>query len=58
MFHLIYIYYSTTLLSGCLVLALEVKAVQDFFGWKHFEQTPMLFYPSLKAQVWFGEEVM
>ena len=29
---------------------------QDLFAWKRFEQTPMLFYPSLKEQVWYGEE--
>ena len=29
---------------------------QAYFSWQRFEQTPMLFYPSLKAQVWFGEQ--
>ncbi|CAL1167232.1 unnamed protein product [Cladocopium goreaui] len=32
------------------------QATKDLFAWKRFEQTPMLFYPSLKSQVWFGEE--
>ncbi|CAJ1446338.1 unnamed protein product [Effrenium voratum] len=32
------------------------SATQAYFSWQRFEQTPMLFYPSLKAQVWFGEQ--
>ncbi|CAK9063947.1 unnamed protein product [Durusdinium trenchii] len=38
-------------------VALQVyEATKELFAWQRFEQTPMLFYPSFKAQVWFGEE--
>ncbi|CAE7892811.1 unnamed protein product, partial [Symbiodinium necroappetens] len=32
------------------------EATKDLFAWRDFHQTPMLFYPTLRRQVWYGEE--
>ncbi|OLQ10691.1 hypothetical protein AK812_SmicGene5579 [Symbiodinium microadriaticum] len=32
------------------------EATKDLFAWRDFQQTPMLFYPTLRRQVWYGEE--
>ncbi|CAE7608895.1 unnamed protein product [Symbiodinium sp. CCMP2592] len=32
------------------------EATKDLFAWRDLHQTPMLFYPTLRRQVWYGEE--